>query len=137
MKLFLKVEARRESSGKPGYSAEVAYSGEYKTLEEAAQNQLGMYGPLTIVLPHKGAFDLFSPQRIIEFRAYDSLHPGSERKKEVLGNREPETIDELVELLLELKELHGNMPVRVQTLSHVWKPTVSVKANSGFVLLNT
>lgn len=48
------------------------------------------------------------------------------------------TISELLKQLEALKEKHGDLPVRVQTLSHLWDPEPVVRKRDGieWVLLN-
>lgn len=56
----------------------------------------------------------------------------------IIPPRQPDTISELIELLQALRIVHGDIPVRVQTLSHVWKPDVTIKdRGTKFVLLNS
>lgn len=48
-------------------------------------------------------------------------------------------ISELIEQLEKLKKEHGDIPVKTQSLSHVWSPDITVrgKDKDKWVLLNS
>lgn len=45
-------------------------------------------------------------------------------------------LSDLIKLLTELKEKHGDVPVRYQTLTHRWKPEPEYVERDQYVLLN-
>lgn len=52
--------------------------------------------------------------------------------------KEPMTLDKLIETLRKLREQHGDVLVRVQSLTHLWEPEPVVKQSGEqvYVLLN-
>lgn len=49
------------------------------------------------------------------------------------------SISELIKELEKLKEKHGDIEVKTQTLTHMWAPELTVKksGNAEYVLLNS
>jgi len=47
-------------------------------------------------------------------------------------------LSELIDSLIKLKDEHGDLPVRVDSLSHSWQPEPEVKTRAGekVVILN-
>jgi hypothetical protein len=52
--------------------------------------------------------------------------------------KEPMKISDLIQELEKIKAEHGDLPVKIHTLSHSWEPEISIKSsNTKYVLLNS